>query len=157
MRSLILGLGNPLLGDDGIGCRCAEDIKMNLVDVPEVEADQFFRGGISLMERLIGYDRVLIIDSFVGSGKPVGETFFLTLDDLPSSTMNSPHDSSLKNAIEFGMQFGQHLPEQVDIIGVEIEPRFVFSESLSPEIENCIPHVKNLAIQWIDAKNVRGG
>jgi hydrogenase maturation protease len=149
VKALILGLGNPVLGDDAIGCRCAQDIKENLSVDPALEVDQFYRGGIALMERLIGYDRVLLIDSFVGSGKPTGESFFLTLNDLPSSTTSSPHDTTLKASIEFGKRAGEHLPECIDIIAVEIEQKFEFSEMLSPEIALTVPRVRELAAQWI--------
>ena len=101
------------------------------------------------MERLIGYDRVLIIDSITGSGLKPGEVKQLTLDEIPSYTMNSPHDGSLKTALEFGRQMGVELPRQVDILAVEIEPKFEFSDQLSTPVEACIPHVLQLAVDWI--------
>jgi hydrogenase maturation protease len=151
MRSLIVGLGNPIMGDDAIGCRCAEAIETALSpqELDMVEVIQFFRGGISLMERLIGYDRVLIIDSITGSGLNPGAVKKLTLDEIPSYTVNSPHDGSLKNALEFGKLMGAELPRQVDILAVEIEPKFEFSDQLSAPVEAGIPQVLQLALDWI--------
>ncbi len=151
MKSLIVGLGNPIMGDDAIGCRCAEAIEVALCpqELETVEVIQFFRGGISLMERLIGYECVLIIDSITGSGMKPGAVKKLTLDEIPSYTVNSPHDGSLKNAIEFGKLMGAELPRRVDILAVEIEPKFEFSDQLSALVEAGIPQVLQLALDWI--------
>ena len=137
MRSLIVGLGNPIMGDDAIGCRCAEAIgeELNSLSLEMVEVIPFYRGGISLMERMIGYDRVLIIDSITGSGMRPGEVRQLPLDEIPSYTVNSPHDGSLKSALEFGKLMGVELPHRVDILAVEIEPKFEFSDQLSDRCE----------------------
>lgn len=156
MKSLIVGLGNPIMGDDAIGCRCVEAIEgaFNPQEMTMVEVIQFFRGGISLMERLIGYDRVLIIDSITGSGLKPGAVRKLTLDEIPSYTVNSPHDGSLKTALEFGRQMGVELPRQVDILAVEIEPKFEFSDRLSEPVEAGIPQVLLLASNWINQEEL---
>ena len=154
MKSLIIGLGNPIMGDDAIGCRCAQVIETILDGLPGVEVDQFFRGGISLMERLIGYDRVLIIDSIVGSGRIAGSIVSLSLDDLPSQNISSPHDATLKDAIKFGVQMGELLPSEVDILAVEIEQEFEFSQQLSPEVESCIPSIVDLALSWLSKERL---
>jgi hydrogenase maturation protease len=159
MKSLIVGLGNPIMGDDAIGCRCADVIEAALspVELETVEVVQFFRGGISLMERLIGYDRVLIVDSITGSGLSPGEVKKLTLAEIPSYTVNSPHDGSLKNALEFGKLMGVELPHQVDILAVEIEPKFEFSDQLSAPVKAVIPQVLKLAIDWITQEELVTG
>ena len=151
MRSLIIGLGNPIMGDDAIGCKCAEAIQaeLNPSGFESIEVDQFFRGGISLMERMIGYDRVLIIDSISGTGRKPGTITPLTLAEIPSYTVNSPHDGSLKNAIDFGLTIGAHLPYQVDILAVEIEPKFEFSEQLSTPVNDSIAQVLKMARDWV--------
>jgi len=58
--TLVVGLGNPILGDDGIGWRVADAVR---AIKPDIEVDCLALGGLSLMERLVGYGRVIIIDS----------------------------------------------------------------------------------------------
>ena len=149
-KTLIIGLGNPIMGDDAVGCKCIDMIKAEGLAAEGVEVDSFFRGGISLMERIIGYDRVLIIDSFSGSGKSPGTISHLKMDDLPSRTAASPHDGSLKAAYEFGQQMGVPLPVQVDIIAVEIEPKYEFSEELSPPVKASLRQVFELVLDWLE-------
>jgi len=59
MRLAILGLGNPILGDDGIGPRVAQELEHHPViqNLPNLDIAPFYRGGLSLMERLIGSDQ----------------------------------------------------------------------------------------------------
>ena len=140
------------MGDDAIGCICAREIGVEIQqrEIDDVEVDQFYRGGISLMERLIGYDRVLIIDSITGYDEKPGTVISLSLDDLPTQTTNSPHDSSLKNALIFGIQMGEQLPGEIDILAIEINPSFEFSETLSPLVSASIPKIKTLAFEWLN-------
>lgn len=152
MKTIIIGLGNPILGDDAIGCRAAELVERQIKDLhlTNVEVEQFYRGGISLMERLIGYDQALIIDSIQGRGSVLGEIVQLTLDDIPSQTVNSPHDSTLKSAIELGRQLGEKLPERIDILAVEIKSEFEFSEQLTPPVEAALPRLVIMALDWLE-------
>jgi hydrogenase maturation protease len=151
MRSLIIGLGNPIMGDDAVGCKTAQAVqaRVKAAGFVDVEVDQFFRGGIALMERMLGYDRVLIIDSITGTGRQPGEIALLGIDDLPSLNTYSPHDGSLKNALEFARTIGEPVPERVDILAVEIEPKFEFSDELSSRVGASIPVMVQLALEWI--------
>jgi len=154
MKSLVIGLGNPIMGDDAVGCKATEALlaMLGYSTLKDVEVEQFYRGGISLMERLIGYDRVLIIDSITSPGGTPGTVNLLTLDDVPSIYVTSPHDGSLKNAFDFARSIGEKLPDQVDILAVEIESRFEFSEELSPPVNASIPKVLQMALEWIQEK-----
>jgi hydrogenase maturation protease len=151
MKTLIIGLGNPILGDDAVGCRIAEEVEKQLKaqGINNVEVEQFYRGGIALMERLIGYDRALIIDSIQGRGGLPGTIHHITLDDLPTLTADSPHDASLKAALELGRRLGAQLPEDIHILAVEIKSTLEFSEELSPPVEASVPQIIELAIRWI--------
>ena len=71
-----MGLGNPVLGDDGVGWRIVDALERRLAADPAtrpsigaVELDRLAVGGFSLMERLVGYDRVVIADAVVGDGR----------------------------------------------------------------------------------------
>jgi hydrogenase maturation protease len=152
MRTLVIGLGNPILGDDAVGCRVAQLVEETLKSqrIEGVDVEQFYRGGIALMERLIGYDQALIIDSIHGFGGEPGSIHSLKLQDLPTLTADSPHDTSLKSAIELGNKLGAELPKTVDIIAVEIRSALEFSETLTAPVEACIPEMVRLVLEWIE-------
>ena len=60
MKTLVVGLGNPTLGDDGVGWKVAEEIEQHLPHGQSIAVDRLSLGGISLMEHLIGYDRTIV-------------------------------------------------------------------------------------------------
>jgi hydrogenase maturation protease len=144
MKTIIAGLGNPLLGDDGVGWKVAQEVKQRLDDGSTVVVECYSLSGLSLMEQLIGYDRVILIDSLNTGRHEQGEvvTFTLnTLEDLTYGHSASAHDASLKTALGVGRSMGEALPADNEIHVVAIEARHVydFSEELSLEVAASVP------------------
>jgi len=152
-RTLIIGLGNPILGDDGVGWRVAEEVARRLpksseTSVVSIEVDRVSLGGLSLMERMIGYDRAIVIDAIATGQQPIGSVTCLTLDDLPDRAAGhttAAHDTSLQTALKVGRALGARLPDQVTIVAVEALAVYDFSEELSPPVAAAIP----LAVQTV--------
>lgn len=137
--TLIIGLGNPILGDDGVGWRVAESVKATN---PAAEVDFFSLGGLSLMERMIGYQKVIIIDAIQTQDGQSGQVYTLPLESLPDlSTGHSTaaHDTSLQTALNLGRMMGAELPEQVIIVAIEADRVYDFSEELTGSVEKAIP------------------
>ena len=151
MKTLVIGLGNPILGDDGVGWRIAEEVKNQLALDSPVDVDCLSLGGISLMERLIGYDRAILIDAFA-LDEPIGSILVLKLSDLPNYSAfhtTSTHDTSLQNAIELGKSMGAQLPDDVTV--AEIATRHVcdFSEMLSAPVADAVPQAAQIILNLI--------
>jgi hydrogenase maturation protease len=158
MNTIVIGLGNPILGDDGVGWRVLEEVKRRLTLLGEennVDVDFLSLGGISLMEHLIGYERVILVDAILTDGE-IGWITLARLDEIPNYSAfhtTSVHDTSLRTAIELGKRLGAQLPDDVTIVGISIKRAYDFSEELSPPVENAIPKavefVLDLAMQKI--------
>ena len=141
MKTIVIGLGNPILGNDGIGRKVAEEVKQCVGARPDVEVDCVSLGGISLMERLIGYDYAILIDAFQ-SEKASGSVLVMNLDDVPNYSAfhtTNAHDTSLQNALEVGKKLGEKLPGHVMVVGVATEANFEFSEELTPDVRAAVP------------------
>jgi hydrogenase maturation protease len=142
VKTIVIGLGNPILGDDGVGWKVAQEI-LNQNDLPsEIDVDYLSLGGISLMERLIGYERAILIDSFVTNNNPIGSVSCFSLEQLPNRALGhmcSAHDTTLQNALKIGQDLGAQLPSDISIVAVEARDVFDFSEQLSPEVESAVP------------------
>ncbi len=143
MKTLVIGLGNPILGDDGVGWRVVEEVARRTAGRPEVETDCVALGGLSLMERLTGYERVILVDAIHTGQKPAGTVSRFLLSDLPDLTAGhsaSAHDTSLRNALNVGRSMGIPLPEdsQIHVIAVEVQNVYDFSEKLSPPVEAAV-------------------
>jgi hydrogenase maturation protease len=153
MKTLIVGLGNPILGDDGIGWRAAEEAQRDLNGATyefgashQIDFDFLSLGGIQLMEHLIGYDRAIIVDATTTGKEAIGSVSKFPLSQLKSigqGHLSSPHDASLPEAIEMGKLMGAQLPDEIIIITIEAQNVFDFSEVLSTPVEKAIPVVIN--------------
>jgi hydrogenase maturation protease len=157
MRTLIIGLGNPILGDDGIGWAVADELH-KIYPSPagrgdrgegnqeSIEVDTASLGGISLMERLVGYDRVILIDAIKTGQHPVGTVTVFPLEELSNPSAGhsaSTHDTTLLTALEMGRQMDAHLPQSVTVVAIEAQIVYDFSEELSPEIAAAVPVAVN--------------
>jgi hydrogenase maturation protease len=144
MKTLIIGLGNPILGDDGVGWRVVEEVARQTADRPEVETDCVSLGGLNLMERLTGYERVVLIDAIYTGSKPVGTVSRFVLSDLPDLTAGhsaSAHDTSLRTALNVGRSMDIPLPkdEAVTVIAIEAENVYDFTQELSVAVAAAVP------------------
>lgn len=145
MKTLIVGLGNPILSDDGIGVVVANALQHNLPDNSGVDITELSVGGLALMESMVGYDKVIIIDALMkDSGNP-GQIHLFRINDLlkisPTQHINSPHQTNLSTALMLGKQMGLRIPEDITIIAIEAINVSDFSENLSKIVEAAIPSV----------------
>jgi hydrogenase maturation protease len=163
MKTLIIGLGNPILGDDGVGWVVAEQVRETLAsrasptDGEDTEVDFVSLGGLSLMERLTDTERAILIDSIYTGQKPVGAVWQFNLDELPDLTGGhsaSAHDTSLKNALKVGREMDVFLPEDKNVIIVAIEAKSVydFSQELTPPVAGAVPQAVQMVLELVDSE-----
>ena len=145
VKTIIVGLGTPILGDDGAGWRVAEAVQSQLQQTgagQEVEVMLLSLGGLSLMEHLVGCQQAIIIDAMNLSIGETGSVYSFPLEALPNPTsghMGSAHDTSLMTALEMGRKMGAELPAEVMVVGIESPYVYDFSEQLSPPVSAAIP------------------
>jgi hydrogenase maturation protease len=164
MKTIVIGLGNPILGDDGVGWKVAEEVRKQLilVDAPDpqgeerdyVDVEFLSLGGISLMEHLIGYERAILIDAMT-SDRETGSIIVSKLSELPDfSTLHSTsvHDTSLQNAFRLGRGMGASLPEEEEVVVVGIATSHVydFSEELTPPVAESIPLAMKIVMDLLE-------
>ena len=156
MKTLVVGLGNPILGDDGVGWQIASDLKRDDKIPADVTIECAALGGISLMESLIGYDRAIIIDAIVTNQAPIGSVKYFNLEELaiPSlGHMSSAHDTSLQDALKMGRALGTHLPEDIIVVTVESQRVYEFSETLTREVAGAIPKAVKIILRLLLESN----
>jgi hydrogenase maturation protease len=156
MKTLVLGLGNPLLRDDSIGLRVAQELRGQFDGDPDIEVSEDYWGGLRLMERMIGFDRAIIIDAILADSEP-GTIHLLSPDDIPTQRSASAHDVNLPTALEFGRRAGAQLPQasEITLIGIEAADVQTFDESLTPELERALPHAVEAVLSVMKRKRVR--
>jgi hydrogenase maturation protease len=151
MKTIVIGLGNPILGDDGVGWKVAEEVKQQLAPDSPVDIEFLSLGGISLMEHLIGYERAILIDA-VTLDQETGSVIVSRLNEIPDHSafhITSAHDTSLQNAIKLGRKMGAKLPEDVFIVGIATDHIYDFSEELSLAVMESIPKAIKFVINLL--------
>jgi len=104
------------------------------------------------MERLVGYQRAILIDAITTRQNPPGTVTCFPLEALPEHVAGhttAAHDTSLKTAIAVGRSMGALLPEMIIIVAVEAERVYNFSEELSPEIAAAITPAEQMVLDLI--------
>ncbi len=153
-KTLVLGLGNPILGDDGVGWRVAEAVQAILGTLAaSVEVDFASLGGLSLMERMLGYERVILVDCMETGASPVGAVRSMPLSELANPTEGhsaSAHDTSLLTALEAASTMGAGTPSRVDVVTIEARATYDFSEELSPEVAAAVPVATQEVLKLLD-------
>lgn len=143
-KTLVIGLGNPILTDDGVGVKVAYEIEKVLEDSrPDVTVTEACVGGLRLMEMMVGYDRAIIVDAFTNGSNMPGKMHRMTLDDLravsPTQHTASAHDTTLVTALDAGIALDMHLPQDVVIYAIEVENVIDFSNEPTTAVSAAIP------------------
>lgn len=129
---LVLGIGNDLLGDDAAGLIAASALADEGV---AVRTD--VRSGLALLDAVVGYCRVLLIDS-VTSGQAPGTIFEYVLDPSPVRSP-SAHYLGYGEALAIGAALGLEMPEKVVALAVERSPEIHIGADLSAGVRSAIP------------------
>ncbi len=156
MNTIVIGLGNPILTDDGVGVKVARRVEQALSEKQrqKISVAEASVGGLRLMEMMINYDRVILIDAYMQhrSEKP-GTIHRMSLDDLcevsPIQHSGSTHDTTLVKALEAGERMGAKLPKEFIIFAVEVEKILDFGEEPTPAVAAAIPKVTEMVLDEI--------
>ncbi|HTY91269.1 MAG TPA: hydrogenase maturation protease [Methanocella sp.] len=143
----ILGCGNMLMGDDGVGIRVIE--RLQEMKLPEnVEIIDAGVGGMAILSWIEDADKVIIVDAVQTGNEPPGTVYEFTDKELPPSDMFmlSLHDLNLVDTINVG-RVVQKMPDVIVIIGVEVKRVAEFTKDLTPEVEGAIPEVLDLVLK----------
>jgi len=150
MKTLILGLGNPILTDDGVGPQVAKELEGRL-DQQEITVMEGSLGGLNLLDLLVGYDRAIIIDAIETVGGKAGQIYRLDLEAFDATRhAASVHDINFATALELGKRLGLALPQQIDIFAIEVVDTSRFSEECTPKVTEAIPLCVETIVQEME-------
>ena len=152
MKTVVLGLGNPILSDDAVGLRVVKELE-GRVDQQEVTLIETSVAGLGMLDFLTGYDRAIIIDAIQTVGGQAGRIYRLDPEALDFTRhAASPHDVNLATALELGKRLKLSLPQQIVIFAIEVMDASTFSEECTPEVRRAIPACVEMIIQEINGE-----
>ncbi len=144
-RTLVLALGNDLLGDDGVGLEAARQVAGQVdatVDVVETG-----EAGLALLEMLEGYARALLIDSVVTGRYPPGTILEFSPDDFRRVVAPSPHYAGLPEVLEMARRLELDFPYEIRILAMEVLNPYEFLLGFSEPVHENLPRFVQRALQ----------
>jgi hydrogenase maturation protease len=143
VKTLLLGMGNPILGDDAVGIRVAQRLGLRLGAIPGLAVrEECCTGGLELLDVVAGFDRLIVLDSIKTEGGRPGDWYRFDGAALKETMhLNNVHDANFATAMELGRQMGVHVPGDGDIhvLAVEIRDNLTFCDQLTPEVQTALP------------------
>lgn len=134
-KILICCLGNPIGGDDGIGCEIGRYLKRILPKRNFEVVPEYSGSALDLVLELSGWRKVYIIDAVMTGKMPVGTVrLFTEKETCGKMKPNSFHGVNLPQALMMGRKLKLKLPRSIKLIGIEIKPVSSFGDKLSPAL-----------------------
>jgi hydrogenase maturation protease len=149
---VVLGLGNPLMADEGIGVRLVERLMQVADRYPSVDFIDAGTGGMSVLHLLAGRRKAVLIDCALMGGEP-GAIERFTCEQVHSRKVlahQSLHEADLMHVISMARQLGE-APEEIVVFGIQpeaVEPR----DSLSPALHDRIEEYVTRVLQELDRR-----
>jgi hydrogenase maturation protease len=133
-NKLILGVGNDILTDDGIGPKIVEQLKGDIGN-DDTAFQTSATGGLDILELIKDYHTVIIIDAIKTEGGVPGMIYYLTPSNFKETLhISSFHDVSFLTALKVAEKLNIPIPKQIDIIAIEIIEDLTFSNEFSKPI-----------------------
>jgi len=150
MKTIILGAGNLILGDDGVGVHVANELK-NHIKNPDITIDEAITGGMNLLDLILGYDKAIIIDAVKTEDGKNGEVKKIPMNEFSTIHSCNPHDISLSEAINMAKKMGENrIPKEIVIVGILMkEIPCEFKEKLSKKIAEAVPKAVKIVLNEI--------
>jgi hydrogenase maturation protease len=153
MKTRIIGLGNSILTDDGVGIYAARELRHCLkeagadspFDIVETEV-----GGFALMELIVGWPHIILVDAIQFEGLIPGTVVRIQPEDLHTSLrLRSVHDIDLPTVLELGRKLGLAMPEEISIFGIQAEDALTLGERLTDSAQRGMKEVVALILKEI--------
>jgi hydrogenase maturation protease len=139
---LVLGVGNDILMDDGIGPVITNQLACEF-PLSGIDFETINLGGLEIFEFIKEYNQVIIIDAIKTRNGVPGDVYYLTPSDFKETChLSSFHDISFLTALKLGDKIGYDMPE-VGIIAIEIVEDLTFGTEFSPQVSIRYPSVYN--------------
>lgn len=149
-NTLILGLGNDILMDDGIGPKLAWEIQKKFID-DNIVYDTAAVGGMELIEMIRDYNHVIIIDAIKTKDGVPGTVYYLTPSSFKETLhISNLHDISFLTALQLAKKIDISITEKIDIIAIEIVEDRTFGSSFTPAIQLKYEEIKKEVFNMVE-------
>jgi hydrogenase maturation protease len=139
MRTLVLGLGNELAGDDAVGVLVARAVREDVAGAADVVESS--ASGLALIEVFAGYDRAVVVDSIRTGRNPPGTVTELSLAEVGRVVAPSLHHAGLPELAAVADRLGLKFPTETRVLAVEVLDPYTMGASVSDPVANVVDEV----------------
>ena len=151
---MVLGLGNEVLGDEGLGLKIVEDLKYSF-SFPNLNYVKATRGGLEIIDYIKDYNEVVIVDTIATSKGQPGDIYYFTPENYRETLhLSSSHDVNFQTAIKTGEALGFNMPGKIDIIAIEIIHDLELGQQFSNNILEKYDEIMLEVMNFIRKKDV---
>lgn len=152
-RVAVLGIGNPLMRDEGVGVRVIEEIMRDFDFGEDVVVMDAGTMGMTMLGLLCDSDYVLVVDALNGTGHPAGTVLRLSAEDLADNqVMHSLHDMRFSDVLDAARLMGA-CPEG-EVVGVQVEAIEQMVPGLTPAVEGSVPYAVDAVLRVLAERGV---
>lgn len=153
-RILVMGVGNPLMRDDGIGPRIVEVLRAGFVFPPHVDVVDAGTLSYMILDMLRGIDALILVDAIQGTDDPPGTVVVMSPEEIaPNQVRHSMHDVGIVDVLQAASLIGR-APQTV-VIGIRIESIEQWELELSDAVEASIPRAVEAVLTELAELGVR--
>ena len=150
-RVLVIGLGNPLMGDDGLGLAALERLRSGPTLPESVELVDGGTWGLNLLHRIESAEQVLFLDA-VNAGRAPGETVIMEREELPRllGVKLSPHQIDLREVLALA-ELRETLPKTMAALGLQpasVELRAGLSPAVAERLDTLVGAARDRLRAW---------
>jgi hydrogenase maturation protease len=151
MRTMVVGIGNPILQDDGVGLQVIASLRSQHLN-PDITLETAYTGGMNLLDIIRGYEKVILVDAMKQNGCKAGEVKRFFLPDASSLHSSNPHDVSFAEALLLARRLGEDaLPREIIVVGIAVQNTFDFGEQLSKEVAAAVPVAVRMVLKELNS------
>jgi len=153
MRTVVLGVGNVLEEDDGIGIYTCAYLNANYAFTPDIEIINGGVEGINLLNLFMEHERIIILDT-INLDDEAGSIYNIPSYELSGYGLNSggAHEVGVMQCLDMIELMGQSLPES-NVIGI-IPKSITFHMGLSDELSEHFTSYINTVINYLKTINI---
>ena len=140
-KILILGMGNDILTDDGIGIKITKVLEKEFPNSGFVY-DTLSLGGLEIIEYIKDFKSVIIIDAIKTMNGVPGTVYHFVPEDFKETLhLSNIHDISFLTSLRLAKDLEIKTPDDIHIIAIEILEDMVFSDNFTPQIQEKYPEI----------------
>lgn len=150
-ETLVVGLGNELISDDGFGPAVVEACRAALAAREGVALESAAVAGFHLLDLIVGHRRVLIVDVVQTGDHPPGTLLRWPLEHASAArTLGGSHQTDLQTTLVLGRSLGYEMPGEITVLVAEALDLETIREELSPALAAAVPRAVSLVREWVE-------